>query len=310
MVGYRRLGDTVMTFPFRAAFALLAAAIAAAAQAEPAPKETGPAMWVVSDADTRIYLFGTVHLLPKGVTWETEAFRKAMAETQITAIETDTESAYAKATIGAMLQEHGLNPSWQTLRGVLGAERYTKLAEIAKRHRVSLERMQSYRPWLAMTMFSVEVMNANGFHRDLGVERIVTAAAKAEHDKLFTMETPEAQIKALATMDAPEMLDSFDVQIASLSDFKSKMDPLLSAWRTGDIAALDKLSSEDMRRMAPVAYRALLVNRNANWVERLEGWMRGKGSNYFVAVGAAHLVGPDSVLAMLEKRGIKATRVQ
>jgi uncharacterized protein YbaP (TraB family) len=267
-------------------------------------------MWVVSDGDTRIYLFGTVHLLPKGVAWETAAFRKAMAETQVTAIETDSDSAYAKATIGAMLQEHGLNPSWQTLRGVLGAERYAKLAELAKRHRVPLERMDSYRPWLAMTMFSVEVMNANGFSRDLGVERIVIAAAKAERDKIFTMETPEAQIKALATMDAPEMLDNFDVQIASLGDFKAKMDPLLTAWRTGDVAGLDKRASADMREMAPAAYRALLVNRNANWVERLEGWMRGKGTNYFVAVGAAHLVGPDSVLAMLEKRGIKATRVQ
>jgi uncharacterized protein YbaP (TraB family) len=306
---YRRLGDAVMISFVRAVSALLVAAFAWPAFAEPAAKETGPAMWVISDADTRIYLFGTVHLLPKGVTWETAAFRKAMAETAVTAIETDSESAYAKASIGAMLREHGLNPSWQTLRGILGAERYAKLAEVAKRYGVPLDRMQSYRPWLAMTMFSVEVMNANGFSRDLGVERIVIAAAKAERDKIFTMETPEAQIKALATMDAPEMLDSIDVTLASLSDFKAKMDPLLTAWRTGDVAALDKLSSQDMRHMAPAAYRALLVNRNANWVERLDGWMRGKGT-YFVAVGAAHLVGPDSVLAMLEKRGVKATRVQ
>lgn len=299
-----------MTSFVRTAFALLFAAFAWPALAEPAAKETGPAMWVVSDDDTRIYLFGTVHLLPKGVTWETAAFRKAMAETQVTAIETDTESAYSRATVSAMVYEHGLNPSWQTLRGVLGAERYTKLAEVAKRYHLPLERMQTYRPWLALTMFSVEVMNANGFSRDLGVERVVITAAKAERDKIFTMETPEAQIKALATMDGPETLDNFDVQIASLVDFKAKMDPLLAAWRTGNVSELDKRASADMREMAPAAYRALLVNRNANWVERLQGWMRGKGTNYFVAVGAAHLVGPDSVLAMLEKRGIKATRVQ
>lgn len=289
--------------------AFVLAALAVPAGAEPAKKESGPAMWVIADADTRIYLFGTVHLLPKDLKWQTDAFRRAMAETSITAVETDTESAYARATIGALLQEHGLNPSWQTLRGVLGAERYAKLADVAKRYRIPLDRMKSLRPWLAMTMFSVEVMTANGFSRDYGVERIVISAAKSERDKIFTMETPEAQVKALAKLDTPEALDNFDVSIAELEDFEARIALMLAAWRTGDVAALDRFGSADMRNTAPAAYRALFVERNANWVERLDGWMKGKGT-YFVAVGAAHLGGPDSVLAMLEKRGIKATRVQ
>ncbi len=298
-----------MTRRFRFALALVAAACGAPVFAAPVTKETGPAMWVISDADTRIYLFGTFHILPKDVHWQTEAFKKAMSEATVTAIETDTESAYARASVGAMLLEHGVNPSWQTLRGVLGAERYAKLGEIAKRYGVEMKKLQSYRPWLVMMMLSDKVMQANGFSRDYGVEHHVISQALAQHDKILTMETPEAQIKALASLDAPEALESFDVSIADLADPKKSVEPLLTAWRTGDVAEIDRLGGVDMRRDAPAAYRALLVNRNANWIVRLSGWMKGKGT-YFVAVGAAHLAGPDSVLVMLEKRGIKATRVQ
>jgi uncharacterized protein YbaP (TraB family) len=293
----------------RTGFALLFALLVLPCQAEPATKQAGPAMWVVSDADTRIYLFGTFHLLPKGVAWETEAFRKAMADTAISAIEVDTESDYARRAFGLSLREHGMNPSWQSLRGVLGAERYGKLAEVVKRYNLSLDKAQSYRPWFVMLLLEIEVMTANGFSREFGVERNVLKRAFAERDRVLTMETPEAQVKALATLDTQEALEGFDVTMSDLLGFKSKVEPMLTAWRTGDTNTLDRLASADMRRIAPGAYRALIVNRNANWVDRLTGWLKGKGT-YFVAVGAAHLAGPDSVINMLEKRGFKATRVQ
>jgi hypothetical protein len=287
----------------------ISALIAAPVYAEAPAKEVGPAMWVISDADTKIYLFGTFHLLPKGVTWETEAYRKAMAETAVSAIEVDTESTYARSTVNTLLLERGLSPSWQTLRGVLGAERYAKLAGVAKQYGLTLAKVERYRPWLVMFMIEIEVMQANGFRRDLGVERNVLKRALAEGDKILTMETPEAQVKALATLDSQEALDGFDVAMADLADFRKVIDPMLTAWRTGDVKTIDQSFGAEMRKSAPAAYRALIVNRNANWVDRLSGWMKGKGT-YFVAVGAAHLAGPDSVVAMLEKRGFKATRVQ
>jgi uncharacterized protein YbaP (TraB family) len=232
-----------------------------------------------------------------------------MAASTITAIETDTESAYARSSIAGAALEYGLNPSWQTLRGVLGAERYAKLSTIAKTHGIEMKRLQKLRPWLALSTISGAIMTANGYARESGVERVVIKAALAEHDKVLTLETPEAQIKALATLDGPEMLDEFDVTIAGLGDFKTKIDPLLAAWRTGDLVTFDRLSTDEMRRLAPAAYRAIVYNRNWNWTQRLQTWMKGKG-NYFVAVGAAHFTGPDSVIAMLEKRGLKAQRVQ
>lgn len=313
---------------FNAAFScalqfIAAAGLALAAQAEPAaPKQfaavqptkpvaptKAPAMWRIKDADSTIYLFGTFHMLPKNVQWKTSAFEAAMAETQTTVIETDVESAYAQQTMAMLVYEYGANPSWQTLRGVLGAERYAKFAEVAKRYDISMKKLEPMRPWLAMMQLTMAQAKAAGFERDLGVEETVLEVARVEKDKIKTLETVEAQVKALASFEGDDLLANFDESLEDLAVVDRGEMPLLTAWRTGDVAALYTLDLRDMRADAPNVYRALLVNRNSNWVERIQRWHEGKGT-YFIAVGAAHFAGPDSVLAMLEKRGINAERVQ
>jgi uncharacterized protein YbaP (TraB family) len=57
-------------------------------------------------------------------------------------------------------------------------------------------------------------------------------------------------------------------------------------------------------KATPEIYDRLLVERNANWVESVEPCVKQKTS-CFVVVGAAHLVGPDSLVAMLQKKGYK-----
>ena len=300
----------IAAMKFARIFAVVAAAVGAlpAAAAPEAPPKA-PAMWLIQDADSKIYLFGTFHALPKGAEWKTAKLDAAMAECATLAVETDTESAFARSTMASMLLEHGLNPSWQTLRGALGGERYAKLAEVAKKYNVPMEKMSRFRPWFAMLTLSAFVAQEAGLDGKLGVERVLMKLAREQKDKILMMETPEAQIKALAALDGPEVLDNFDVAIGELTDFKGTLQPQLEAWQSGDFEKLDSLGSAPMRKSAPAAYRALLVNRNASWVPRIQKWLDGKG-NYFVAVGAAHLAGPDSVVAMLAKKGIKAQRVQ
>jgi len=124
------------------------------------------------------------------------------------------------------------------------------------------------------------------------------------------METAETQIKALTAFDGVEMLANVDATIAQLGSVKETMEPMLAAWLNGDIAKLDQLASADMRKLAPSGYRALVVDRNRNWTETIAYWLAKKNDNYFVAVGAAHFAGPDSVILMLQKKGLKVERIQ
>jgi uncharacterized protein YbaP (TraB family) len=310
------------------AAALMLAPIQAAAAPQPVPElrkttavsvsapttasanTTGPAMWRISDANSRIYLFGTCHLLPKGVTWSTPAYKAAMADATVTAFEVDTKSTYAKSTISALVYERGVNASYESLSDIVGADRFTKLKTFGERYGVSASSLQRMQPWLATTSLANAALRKEGFDHGLGVEQIVLADAKAQDDMVAFMESAETQIKALAAFDGADMLATVDATIAQLGSVKETMEPMLAAWLKGDMATLDKLTSTDMRKLAPAGYRALVVDRNRNWTETIAHWLANKDDNYFIAVGAAHFAGPDSVIVMLQKKGLKVERIQ
>lgn len=267
-------------------------------------------MWRVSDGDSRIYLLGTIHALPKGVNWTTPAYKAAMADAEVTVFECDVESRFAKASMAALVYERGANPSWQTLSDILGKERFDRLVAVAEIYGVNTRSLQRMRPWLAALQVSVAALRDAGYKGSLGVEKTVLADAKAEGDKLAMLETVEGQVKAFESLDGPEMIKNFDASLTEIINTKKQIEPLLEAWQKGDLAALERLSSVEMRKSAPQAYQILLVNRNRAWIDSLEHWLARKQKDYFVAVGAAHLVGPDSVIAMLEKKGHKVERIQ
>lgn len=294
--------------------ALLTAATLAivphAPAAPPSATPQGPALWRISDGDSRVYLFGTLHLLPEGVTWKTPAYEAAMADAETTVVEADVESRYARATMASLVAERGLNSSAESLRDIIGQKRFDALAAIAKRYGMSPDRLSRMRPWLAMMSVSLAALDQAGMRRSRGVERTILADADAAHDKRNYLETAEAQIKALASLDdGPDMLANVDLELEQLAKFEETIDPMVDAWRKGDVATLERISSADTRRVAPRAHRVILVDRNRNWIPRIEGWLAAK-HDYFVACGTAHLVGPDSVIAMLEKKGYKVERIQ
>lgn len=298
--------------PIRLAL-LTAVALAIVPHAPAAPPTAapqGPALWRISDGDSRVYLFGTLHLLPEGVTWKTPAYEAAMADAETTVVEADVESSYARNVVASIVAERGLNPSAQSLRAVIGAKRFDALAALAKRYGVSSTKLERMRPWLAMMSVSLAAMDHAGLHRSRGVERTILTDADAARDKRNYLETAEAQIKALASLDdGPDMLANIDLSLDQLAKFEDTIPPMVEAWRKGDLAELERISSADTRRTAPRAHDIILVQRNRNWIPRIEGWL-AKKHDYFVACGTAHLVGPDSVIAMLEKKGYKVERIQ
>lgn len=273
------------------------------------PPEAKPAIWRVSDADSRIYLFGTMHLLPAGTKWQTPGFTEAMKDAEVTVTEADAESPGAQATIMALVQQHGMNPPGQTLSGVLGEERFKRFAELAKGLGIPAEPLQPMRPWLAMLTVSVAVIQKAGFDPASGVDKAVTVQAKAEGDKILHLETAEAQIKALMSLEGPDMLSNFDLTVEQSADFTKQIERMLVAWRTGDMKALDQVMFDEMRARAPKVFEKLLIERNRNWVPQIVKWLADR-QDYFVAVGAGHLTGKGSVIEMLEQKGLKVERIQ
>jgi len=268
-----------------------------------------PAMWRMTDEDSEIVLFGTFHLLPPGTEWRTDAFEAAMERTETTYTEADVTSPEAQAKLQQLVQQYGLNPPGVTLSGLLGEERAAAFAEVAGRYGAPMQNFEPLRPWLAMLSLSQAAYAQAGFDPTSGVEPVVLAAAAEEGDAIAYLETAERQIEALASLDEEEMLGNFDASMEQFDNLEQQLLDSVEAWRVGDIDGLDALLLEEARTMAPGAFEAIFTKRNAEWVVDIKELMAGEG-DYFIAVGAGHLVGEASVVEMLEDEGFAVERVQ
>ncbi len=277
--------------------------------AAPADAERGPAMWTVRDENSTVYLFGTFHILPKETKWTTAAFDEAMRATPVTVTEVDTKSPDEQARMAALVQELGINPPGVTLTGLLGPVRAERFSAIAERYGAPMSMFEPMKPWLAMISLSVTIMQKEGFDPASGAEEIVLSRAASEGDRVAHLESAEYQIRALASLNQDEILEDFDASLGEYENFDAYSGRVLKAWTSGDVEALERETIRDMREKAPDAFRILIKDRNAGWASRIEGFMAGD-EDYFIAVGAGHLLGDDSVLAMLEERGFAVERVQ
>jgi uncharacterized protein YbaP (TraB family) len=89
--------------------------------------------------------------------------------------------------------------------------------------------------------------------------------------------------------------------LKELETEKASVGRLADAWKSGDVATLERITLKDLEA-DQMMYQRLLVDRNRNWLPKIEALFARQG-HAFVVVGAAHLVGPDGLLQMLRAKG-------
>jgi len=278
----------------------------AAAAAHPAIQGDGPALWVIRDADSTLYLFGSVHVLRPSVGWASARVNSAFDSAD--QIWFEISNPDDQAAILPLIQQYGLSPQ-TPLSSLLNADDIQKLDAAARTIGATAAQMDPMRPWLVGLTLSVAPLVKAGYDPASGVELALKARAEAAGKPIHAFETIDQQVRMLATL--PE-----DVQVAflrqTLEDFDdatAMLDGLVDAWAKGDVAGIEKVGLEDMRVEAPAVYQALLVERNTDWAGQIQTLLEGSGTA-FIVVGAAHLAGPDSVQSILAQRGVQAVRVE
>ena len=278
-----------------AAFGLFA--VLASAKAE-------PAMWVIRDADSTIYLIGTMHLLKHDAEWKADKVKKTLHEAGELWLEiADFDD---QAAVAPLIAKFGVDPQ-HPLSTKLNEEQKTKLEKVATTYKIAKTTLEPLRPWLAAVVLAeTPILNA-GYDPKAGVERILAAQAKAEGDKILGFETAEEQMQLLADLSEEEQIAFFDSTLDDLEKGLGLLDQLAKAWIDGDTETIARISNDEIKKEAPTVYQKLLVRRNIAWAEKIEQMLKGSGVQQ-IAVGAAHLAGPDSVQTQLAKRGIKVER--
>lgn len=278
---------------------LIAALVAGLLAATPARAD--PPIWRVSDADTEMLLFGSIHALPPDIEWRTAELDGALDGADLVAFEIltpETEDEEMEMFMPFLRYLVADRP----LSEVVAPETFTRALAAAAAQDLDILSLQMMKPWAAALMLDMGAEEALGRTADLGVDSLLEQSLTADRRK-EALDTPAlllASMKALAEMgDAEgealliEVLDGLDREELDIE--------IETAWAAGDIAPVEA----EMRMMqaeAPRLYKALLVDRNHAWMPALTRMMDTEG-RVVVIVGVAHMVGEDGLPTLLRAAG-------
>ena len=284
------------------AFAALAMLFAPAAYAQ--TTHADPALWVVKDADTTIYLFGSFHAMKPGVVWFDDAVKTAFDKSDQLMLEMVEPDA---PTLQGMVMRMALNPTGPTVTDQLPEAERAPYAKAMIDVGVPAGMFDHFDPWFSAVVLSAGALPKLGYDPALGVEKTLTAAANAAHKPIAGLETAEQQLGYFDGLPVPLQVKYLVTTIDEMDQMGPQLEKMIGFWSAGNPDALGAEMNEDMRDTPELA-KVLLTDRNARWAEWIEQRMAQPGT-IFIAVGAGHLAGPDSVQAFLAKRNLKAERI-
>lgn len=288
----------------RAVVGAAALLLSACAAAPPEPV-FAPALFVARDADSTMYLYGTIHLRRPGGDWGGENAKAALAsadelwtEMNMTP-ETDAEVQQLVLALGLSAE--------RPLSSRLTAKEYEQFSTVARTYGMAPEALNMMKPWLAALTLSMLPMMEAGYDPEAGVDEAVTTQA-GEGVRRRAFETAAQQIGFFANLSDEAQMQFLRDAIAEAAEGPAALDELSIAWERGDLAALERLVIDEFKAEAPEVYDVIFTQRNRAWTQTLMAELEGEGVD-FVAVGAGHMLGEDGLVAMLRARGVSVERV-
>lgn len=264
----------------------------------------GPALWSISDADSTIYLFGTVHVLRPNTPWGSAKVDAAFDAADNVIFEISNPDD--QAALLPLIQQHGVSPQ-TPLSSLLTPAEFAELDAAARTIGGTGAGFDAMRPWLAGLMLSVAPLAKAGYDPQSGVELILKDLAEDAGKPVSGLETIDRQVEILAGLSEETQLAFLRSTLHDFDEATTELDAMVEAWASGDVETINRLGVVEMKAESQEVYDALLVRRNADWADQIQTILAGSGTT-FLAVGSAHLAGDDSVQSILESRGLEVTR--
>ncbi|MFL6786993.1 MAG: TraB/GumN family protein [Sphingomicrobium sp.] len=271
-----------------------------------APQPAKPALWEVSDADTTIYLFGTIHLLPNDIQWRTARIDQAVSGSQQLVVETIVDDKDPTKLMSAMASLAFNTPNLPPLLERVPATKRPALAAAVRKSGLPPQALDKMETWAAAF-----ILLGNKF-RELGlsggVEGVLRKDFAAQGKAVGELESNLEQLSFFDKLPEPAQRNLLEGAIEESKSMTDEFGGMLKAWSSGDVNGIAKTFDRDLST-SPELQQALIRQRNANWSKWIEQRLAQPGA-VLVAVGAGHLAGKDSVLEMLKKSGYKVRRLQ
>ena len=260
-------------------------------------------MWLVQDADTRIYLLGTMHALPPGTDWDDGAVGQAIASADELMMELSPREL---AGAGEMFQKLAPRTAPLPIEARLSGAALTHYRALeASSGSIGGDKLDD---WAVMILIGQRAARAAALSPAAGVEKGLTDIFAAANKPVRGLESAQTQLMLFETLDAPTQRALLTRAAEGADDAVAEVTALTAAWSRGDVAALEKMINEDVDAV-PAARQAIIADRNRRWSAWVKRRMARPGT-VMMAVGAGHLIGVDGVPAMLAAEGVTVTRVQ
>jgi len=263
-------------------------------------------LWTVEGQRNTIYLLGSIHVLRPGDGGLPLAAERAYEDAEQLVMEIDLDDAAADpSAMLATMQQAALLPDGKTLRGVLGAD-YESIRERAGQSGLDLAMLDRFAPWFVATLLLQMELAKRGFAPELGIEARLASRAGGDGKPIQGLETAEQQFAVLSGLPLAEQKRFLLMTLEESTQLDAQVDELVGAWQAGDTDALARMLSDEFEDF-PELYRPLTEDRNRAWVEQLDDLLDDR-DDYLVVVGALHLVGRNSVVDLLRRRGYTVTQ--
>ena len=259
-------------------------------------------LWKVQSGPRVMYLAGSVHALSEDVYPLSPAFEQAFAASDTLVEEIDLEEA-GLLSLGPMLLSKAMYQDGRTFDKVVSKETVELVTAQLKGMPMAAELIRPMKPWMVMLMLAAMQVQQAGLNPNLGLDKYFFDKATDARKTVVGLETAESQIdrfdkmpEALQEQMLRSTLDEMNLQSKELAS-------IVATWRRGDAATLERSLMPGLKKY-PAAYQSLIVERNNNWMPQLEKCL-ARTTPCMVVVGAAHLVGPDGLLALLQRKGYR-----
>nr|WP_315847947.1 TraB/GumN family protein [uncultured Rhodoferax sp.] len=269
-----------------------------------------PMLWKVSDADNSIYLLGSFHMLKASDYPLAPSVNAALADVQQVFFEVAPREM-ADPALPARMMQAATRTDGKTLQQAVSPATWRALQRYAGKNQMDVAGLQGLKPWFVGMLLALTESQKLGLNPALGLDRHLMDRAAQAGKSTQGLETADAQIAMLDSLDAT-LQDAFlQDTLREMGDFKGLFEELHTAWRQGDVAALERTALAEMREQYPVLYQRVNVDRNKAWLPQLDALLRDKArDNVLVVVGALHLVGSDGVVHMLADKGYRVERLR
>lgn len=259
-------------------------------------------LWTVRSDSNVLYLAGSVHALGADAYPLPTVFEKAF-EASGTLVEELNLADAATLSAAPMLLARGLYGDGRTFESAVSKETATMVAQYFKQTKLPMEMIRRMKPWMVMLMLMAFEVQKAGLDASLGLDKYFYDKAMAAKKPVIGLETAEFQIDRFDKMPDVVQEQMLRSTLTELDAQGNELKSMIAAWRGGDTATLEK-SVRSSFAGYPAAYASLITERNRNWIPQLQMCLSSP-TPCFVVVGAAHMVGPDGLLVLLQQKGYK-----